>query len=355
MQSAQELAGVFRTQAGICGAMGSAFNQALGERCAVDLDAGGRSAELLSPWFGRDARRLFADAVALRWLGAFHDRALRGVDPPLTLAYPAPGRPGDPPAAWSAIETAMRDDPAELASFMQHEPQTNEVLRSACLLPGFLAIARATGLPLRLLELGASAGLNQFWDRYAYDFGAGGVWGEPASPVRLAAEWRGPAPDLDQAVSVASRAACDRSPVGLEDSAARRRLRAYVWPDQFERLGRLDAAVALARRERVTVERADALAFTRDRGAPQPGLATVIYHSIFWQYLPQETQRGLADVIEAFGAQAKAEAPLAWLRMEPVAGNPSQIEVRLTLWPSGEERRLGACSPHGTWIAPDPD
>ena len=355
MQSVQELAGVFRTQAGICGAMGSAFSQALAERCAGDLQAGGRSVELLSPWLGRDARSLFADAAPLRWLGAVHDRALRGVDPALTAAYPAPGRPGEPHTAWAAVDLAMGEDAAELARFMQHEPQTNEVLRSTCLLPGFLAIARATGLPLRLLELGASAGLNQFWDRYAYDFGAGRVWGDAESPVRLAAEWRGPAPDLTQRVRVASRLACDRSPVDLEDAAARRRLRAYVWPDQFERLARLDAAVGLARRERVAVERADALDFTRGRGAPQPGLATVIYHSIFRQYLPEEAQRGLAAAIAEFGARASLQAPLAWLRMEPSADNLSLIEVRLTLWPSGQERRLCTCSPHGTWIAPDGD
>ena len=353
MQSVQELADVFRTQAGICGAMGSAFNQALADRCAGDLEAGGRSAELLSPWLGRDARSLFADAVPLRWLGAFHDRALRGVDPELTAAYPAPGRPGKPQAAWAAIGMAMGEDSAALARFMQHEPQTNEVLRSACLLPGFLAIARTTGLPLRLLELGASAGLNQFWDRYVYDLGSGGLWGDAASPVRLAAEWRGPAPNLDQAVRVASRAACDRAPVDLNDPAACRRLRAYVWPDQFERLARLDAAVGLALREQVVVERADALAFTLAHGAPQAGLGTVIYHSIFWQYLPDETQRGLAAAIEEFGGQASATAPLAWLRMEPAADNLSLIEVRLTLWPFGEEQRLATCSPHGTWIAGD--
>ena len=42
------------------------------------------------------------------------------------------------------------------------------------------------------------------------------------------------------------RAACDRAPVDLADPIARRRLRAFVWADQFDRLARLDAAIAAA-------------------------------------------------------------------------------------------------------------
>ena len=133
-----------------------------------------------------------------------------------------------------------------LARFVDHEPQTNEVRRSACLAPGFLALAEAKPLPMRIFELGASAGLNQLWDRYAYDLGDAGAWGPPDSPVRIPTDWRGPPPPLDARIEVTERAACDRKPVDLADPAARQRLRAYVWADQRDRLDRLDAAVAAA-------------------------------------------------------------------------------------------------------------
>jgi hypothetical protein len=71
----------------------------------------------------------------------------------------------------------MQGEAARIADFMSHEPQTNEVRRSAVLLPGFLTIAAETGLPLRILELGASAGLNQLWDRRHYRLGEIGEWG----------------------------------------------------------------------------------------------------------------------------------------------------------------------------------
>jgi hypothetical protein len=234
---------------------------------------------------------------------------------------------------------------------MAHEPQTNEVRRSACLLPGFLSIAAETGLPLACLELGASAGLNQLWDRYRYDYGAAGAWGDPASSLELGAAWTGPPPPLHAPLRVASRAACDRKPIDLRDPLQRRRLRAYLWPDQTERLERFDAAVAMALAAGVTVEAADAADWARARAAPRQDVATVVYHSIFWQYLPAQTQADLRAAIAAHGAAATPAAPLAWLRMEPVDGAPVPIELRLTLWPGGQDRRLAIVQAHGATVA----
>ena len=70
--------------------------------------------------------------------------------------------------------------------YMDHEPQTNEVRRSACLIGGFLTIARESGLPLRCFEVGASAGLNQLWDRFHYRLGdAGATRGNDRSRVDM--------------------------------------------------------------------------------------------------------------------------------------------------------------------------
>ena len=112
-----------------------------------------------------------------------------------------------------------------LADFLGHEPQTNEVRRAICLAPGFLTIARETGLPIRAFEIAASAGLNLNWDRFHYDFGEA-QWGDEAASVRLDTDWTGPAPPVDAQVQVIERAACDRRPIDLRDPAERRRPRA---------------------------------------------------------------------------------------------------------------------------------
>jgi hypothetical protein len=342
--TADPLATALGLQARACDHFGSPFYAAL--LCLAVDDLGADVRALFAPWDGREAQDLLVDAVALRFLGALHDLVLEGAADDLAAAFPPTSDAG---AAWRAVKRVARDDRPRLAAFMAHEPQTNEVLRSACLLPGFLTVAAASGLPLRCLELGASAGLNQLWSQFFYRLGDAGVWGDPASPVRLETQWRGPPPPLAAPVAIAEVAGCDRKPVDLNDAAQRRRLAAYIWPDQAERLARLKAAIAMALAARVEVERADAAAWARERAAPEAGVATVVYQSIFAQYLSAEEAVALRAAIEAHATRASAAAPLAWLRMEP-AQSLADIELRLTLWPGGEDRRLASVHPHGAWV-----
>jgi hypothetical protein len=251
-------------------------------------------------------------------------------------------------AAARALLTERR---AEVVAFMVSPPQTNEVGRSFCLAPGFQVIAAETGLPLRLFEIGASAGLNLRFDRYAYDF-AGQAWGEAGSPVLLDNDWRGGPPPLGS-VEVVERAGCDQAPVDVSDPAQALRLEAYVWPDQVRRLARVRGAIAIAiaNANPASLVKADAAAWTAAQLAPRPGVASVLYHSVMWQYMPPVTQDAVRTAIEAAGAAATAGSPVAWLRMEPNPQRPQwQMELRLTLWPGGEDRHLADVHPHGTWV-----
>jgi hypothetical protein len=336
---------IFKTQVQICAAFGSKFYAGLMGRAADDLDDELRA--LFAPWDGLPFDAVVAAAVALRFLGALNDLALSGEDLALSASFPPIS---DPDAAWAAARAAIRRDPGRFHAFMAHEPQTNEVRRSACLLPGFLTVAAETGLPLSCLELGASAGLNQLWSRYAYDYGESGRWGDPASPLLIDSAWSGPAPPWDAPVYVVDTAACDRKPIDLTDPVQRRRLKAYLWPDQTDRIARFDAAVGMALAAGTRVETADAAEWALARAAPRGGVATVVYHSIFWQYLLAETHGALRAALEAHGAAATPQAPLAWLRMEPPDGRPMPIELWLTLWPGGLERRLATVHAHGASI-----
>src|SRR5262249_10845038 len=144
------------------------------------------------------------------------------------------------------------------------------------LLPGFLSLAARHAHPIETLELGASAGMNLYWDRFAYHT-ASWSWGD--GDVRISTEWTGAPPPLDAVPRVRSRAACDLNPIDIREPAERLRLRAYVWADQRERLARFDAAAALAIAHGVQVERADAAEWLEAR-LPQrsPDALTIVYH-----------------------------------------------------------------------------
>ena len=334
-----------RLQAGACANMGSPLSAALLGRAAEDWLAGGPARALLAPWADQGLKPLFEAAVPLRLLAAWRELALCGADPAVAAAYARL----DAEAIWAAVLPAMTTHCDRLAAFMTHEPQTNEVRRSIALLGGFLEVAAATGLPLRVFEVAASAGLNLSWDRYRYGL-AGGVWGDADAKVRIDTDWSGPAPPLDAPVRVIERAACDRRPTDLADPDQRRRLMAYIWADQPERLARIEAAIDVAVAGGVQVEAADALDWVRARVRPQAAAATVLYHSVFWTYMSPAQQAALTAAIEGLGAQATADAPFAWLRMEPKPNDISTMDVRLTVWPGGQEQLLGESHPHAAWV-----
>ena len=326
-----------------------------------------------------------AAAVALRWAGALHLLALRGLEPWSALwpresaaesdasGQVLPGTDADLDARLDhAIAEAWRSRRPELNAALALAPQTNEVQRSAALLPGLLHVAAQTGLPLKLFEIGASAGLNLWCDRYRHEAlasapttqhpaGSSWAWGDPQASVQLRTEWRGAPPaGLAAKLVVLERAACDRQPIDLAVPGEALRLASFIWPDQFERMRRLRSATAVVgawmQADAVAVQSLPAAGFVeRVLSRTCPGCCSVLMHSVVWQYVAAAEQRAISQAVEAAGAAATRAAPLAWLRFEPPT--PQQrVELRCKLWPGGEDRLLARAHPHGSvieWLASD--
>jgi hypothetical protein len=339
-----DLAEAFRQQAGYCDALGSPLWAHMMRHAARDIDDGGPVARLLADWEGD----LKLGAMALRFFGGIHYLALSNRSPALAARLPSTGGVlGDEP--WPVLLAAIEANEPLLKRALASPPQTNEVARSAVLLGGFLRVAQRTGLPLRLREVGASAGLNLAWDRYAYELGPH-RWSLPGPALALKAEWQGGTPDLGATVSVASRAGCDLNPIDLTDADARLWLQAYIWPDQAQRLALTRQAIDNALAMGITVEKASAAAWTADPLAGRPaGQATVIYHSVVMQYFPPAEREAFIAALSQAGTAATTETPLAWLRMEYDAAM-NEFVLRLTLWPDGEETLLALAHPHGRSI-----
>lgn len=334
----------FFDQAEACRRMGSPFTAAVLLAVAEALRRHPPWSEAILSWPGDPA----ADALALRVAGALHrivlDQSwLHRTDPALAIAYAKQKIDAD------LVDAALTRNAELLAMYLQSPPQTNDPQRSAVLLGGFLTAAALTQRPFALAEIGASAGLNQLWDSYGYDFGSWHWSAHPYPPLRLHAEWQG-RPPPQPPVAIRSRAACDIAPIDARDKAQRRRLLSYIWADQPLRRHRVETALDYAVQRGVAVEAIAAGEFVARELARRPkDVAFLLYHSIVWQYIPAAEQRRIAALMAAAGALAVAAAPIVWLRLEQGAALDG-AELTLTIWPGGETRLLAVGDYHGRWI-----
>ncbi len=351
MSEAQEtIAGRLRWQADWCARLGSPLYGEVLEAAAADVARGGPAWRLLAGREQEPARGF----LAVRLLGAVHRLVLMGRLPELAALYPSAGGTVDLKLAPALFVETLAQHAGEVEAHLDRPAQTNEVARAKGLLGGFLLISRETGLPLALHEVGASAGLNLRFDRYRYDSGEWS-WGDPHSPVRFEHVFADATPPPGVGLEVAARRGCDRNPLDPRSEEDRLTLMSFVWPDQAGRFELLRAALDFACEDGFEVERANAADWAERVLAPTPtGVATVLYHSIVVQYLSAEDASRLHRAITAAGERATPEAPFAWLFLEP---GEEEADVRLTVWPGGEQRLLARAGFHGgavRWLVPRP-
>ena len=225
-------------QAEWCQSLGSRLYSTLLRQAAEDVRAKGVCWAVLHDHHDDPP----GSALALRFLGAVHRIVLQGQAPQLAACYPSAGGDSDCDAPWPRFHAVVQQQAAVLRELVHCPVQTNEAGRCAALLGGFVEVARRTGLPLRLLEVGAAAGLILRWDHYFYEAGHAG-WGDPDSPVRISNVFGDVYPRLAVSTRIEEPHGCDTSPIDPATDEGALTLQSYVWPDQMERFRRLTAAI----------------------------------------------------------------------------------------------------------------
>jgi len=282
---------------------------------------------------------------------AVHYLLLQGLGSPLARFYPSLNGgqdiAEDPYPAFRAF--CLANDGAIADLIQRRAVQTNEVARSSALQRGFAVVARRAGLPLALVEVGASAGLNLVGDRYRYTYGAIEL-GDPASEVLIDCRLRGDLKPPLGIAPVAWRIGIDRNPIDTGDADQALWLRALVWPDQPWRAELLLAAIRSARADPPRVVRGDALDLLPEvlAGAP-PNTALCVYSSfVLYQLGPPLTRR-----LESLLAGAGKHRPIYRLALEADAADRPYLDL---YGPRGERTRLAAAHHHGQWLEwLDPD
>nr|BFD90285.1 DUF2332 domain-containing protein [Kitasatospora sp. Xyl93] len=242
------------------------------------------------------------------------------------------------------------------ATMLERRTQTNEAGRCATLLPVLAALPQ----PLALIEVGASAGLCLYPDRYRYryvtgtgfGFEIGPEFGPEASPVTLDCEVSGPVPLpaslRERLPEVVWRAGIDLNPLDVRAEEDVRWLESLVWPEQTHRLDRLRGAVRVARAEPPLLVRGDLNATVRELVARAPAGATpVVFHSAVLAYLPPEAREEFAATMRGL--------PGHWISNEAVSVLPSVARRLPRPAPAGsglfalalDERPVAFTGPHG--------
>lgn len=341
MASEESNRGAFRIQEYYCRKMDAPIYAEICVALADGLDRGSETGRRVLDWPGEPTR----DALPLRLIGGLHALVLAGADPELAELFA-----GQVSAA--ALNRALARNDAALLPWLDGPPQTNEPGRSGALIVGLLEVARRFGPRLEILEIGSSGGLNLLIDRYRFDLG-GVTFGPAESPVAIAPEWLGEPPVVPPLEIVSTRG-CDVQPLDVTDPAVEARLLAYVWAETPARSARLKRAIGMIREQGVDLVQADAADWMEARLAePQEaGVTRVLMHSVVWQYIPDDRTARIRAAMEAAGARATPERPLAWVAMEPDRALGEQV-ISVQCWPGPEARTVVATAhAHAAWVRP---
>lgn len=237
----------------------------------------------LSAW----ASGVVEDDEVLAWIDT-----LPGIKTQPNLVFGAARHHGvAAPGPYAALrEALLGDDGTIRATILERSTQTNEARRTATLLPAFSLLAEevAGGGPVALLEVGASAGLCLYPDRWDYR------WSTPAGDVVLGAGQgrelscvvEGPAPLPSRPLGVAWRGGVDLNPLDVADADQAAWLETLIWPEHDDRRVLLREAVAVAAAEPATIVAGDLLEETEALVAQAAAHAPVIvFHTAVIAYL----------------------------------------------------------------------
>jgi hypothetical protein len=294
----------------------------------------------VSPRYAELAAAVAGDADVLGFLGTL-PRAKRQANlllGALTFLH------GGPPVDGAQLHQRVLGDADRLrATMLARATQTNEAARCAALLP---VLATLPG-PLALIEVGASAGLCLYPDRYGYEYPTGPV-GDAASPVQLRCTVTGDGPVPTGVPKVVARAGIDLNPLDPADPDDVAWLQALIWPGMDERRDRLGAAAAVAAREPAGIVRGDLVEQLPGLVARMPrGATVVVFHTAVLAYLDDAAREEFVQTV--------GDLPVRWVSQEGVSVLPG-VSQRLPEAPSDDESRfllaldgepLAYTAPHG--------
>ncbi|MGE3077049.1 MAG: DUF2332 domain-containing protein [Dehalococcoidia bacterium] len=292
--------------------------------------------------------------------GAVHALLARRPGEPLARYYATLGgaKPPSPEAARLFADFCTQHREELLPTIRTRLVQTNEVRRSALLLPAFAEVAQLSGQSLALFEIGPSAGLNLLFDHYHYRYGDYSV-GNEISPVTLISEPRGPVPHV-AIPGIASRLGIDINPLDVSNPDDVAWLRALIWPEHTDRLALLDAAIRVAQANPPSLVKGDLFHYLDEShiAALSPDSAVCIFATFVLHQLTPEMRARLAQRL--LDLSHSRDVYLVQVGSPDFIERGSQLDGVEQVWllrvrsGVGQYRVSSIANPHGRWITMQP-
>lgn len=193
-------------------------------------------------------------SVPLVFFGTIHSLLLKGVEHPLKNYYKTCTNNTREPDVelidiFKNFCQQYREDLKE--DLRSNITQTNCIGRCATLYPAVIRVCRRENKPVSLVEIGASAGLNLFLDKYSYVYGQYGKYGNKNAPVEVRSTINGGKfPDdlnYSHELQIEDRIGIDINPLNVCNEQDVHWLKSLIWPDQEHRFNRIDNAIEFAK------------------------------------------------------------------------------------------------------------
>lgn len=222
--------------------------------------------------------------------------------------------------------------------------QTNEVRRCAYLYPAFCYIYEKINQPLALIEIGTSAGLQLFWDRYCYSYGNGKKYGNLQSTVHITSKSKGNPIFQENVPIVESRIGLDLHISNLNDSEDYLWLQALIWPEHHERRDLFERAANYVKENSPRLIEGDGIYLLPNIVKSISTESVIcIFHTHVANQIPTKKKHDLLNYIRQIGLTRN---------VVHLYNNMFDAELHLDYFLGGKEynKLIGKTDGHGKWF-----
>ncbi|MGI2293266.1 DUF2332 domain-containing protein [Paenibacillus sp. GXUN7292] len=183
--------------------------------------------------------------------------------------------------------------------------QTNEVRRCSYLYPAFCYIYEKTNMPLALIEIGTSAGLQLLWDKYGYFYNSGNqIYGNNLAQLIIESKFdeTGLPFLLKESPPVNTRIGLDLHVNDLNNADDYLWLKSLIWPEHTERFATFEKACHRLKQQSLKLIEGNGVKLLTEMASTIPRDSVLcVFHTHVANQMPEDDKYELIEHIKKLG------------------------------------------------------